>query len=131
MPLDNLQPRLQRAIVERVGKLAEPAADARDHTTFAQFAPFDVALGPRRPPDIGPETEHRFRWHFEPVQRARRHAKVLHLSRLQRKLRSIPGSEERPARGRDDRALRSRVTAPQRWRPSADAVPEKTSRPKH
>ena len=53
----NLEFRLERGIIQRVGNLAQTAADIRNNAAFAQFAPDDETFPARCLTDVFPETE--------------------------------------------------------------------------
>ena len=55
--LDDIEPRGHRRLVERVGQLAQTAADVGNEAALAQLATFDKAAAPRRPADLTPEAE--------------------------------------------------------------------------
>ncbi len=71
MPLVDMQALAQRRIVNRIGQLAQAAADRRHQAAFAQFAPGGEPTPARGPAQLPPETEGGANRHFDPVQRPR------------------------------------------------------------
>src|SRR5438876_10349929 len=55
--LDDLETGGKGRFIERIGELAEAAADAGDEATLAQFATPDEASGLRRAANLAPEAE--------------------------------------------------------------------------
>ncbi len=117
VPLDDLATCRQRRVVERVGKLAEAAADRRHHAALAQHAAVDVAAGGCRASHLPPEAEHGARRQLQPVERGGRAAQVLHLAHLQAALGEAevrPQLADRLGRDVDERAGVRRLREPAR-----------------
>jgi hypothetical protein len=81
---NNLEIRLQCGVVERVGKLAQTAADVWNDTAFAQFATFDESAPARRSADLLPKTENAACGNFQSVNAANCQTKIMDFSRHQK-----------------------------------------------
>ena len=83
MALDDPAARLERGVVERVGELAEPAADRRHHAALLQHAAGDVAARGDRGAEMTPDAEHRPRGNDQTVEGAAGDAQILDLAELE------------------------------------------------
>lgn len=102
VPFDDLAAGVERGVIERVRKLAEATAGARNHAPFAQLAAGRESAPPRRPRHVRPEAEHLTGGKDAAVQARRRKAQVLHLAGLQQQLLRSGARIERATRFRDD-----------------------------
>ncbi len=80
MALDNVEADIHGRFIERVGQLAQAAADAGDEAALAQFAALDEAATLRRAADLAPEAEQAAGRNLDAVEMAERPAQIVDLS---------------------------------------------------
>src|SRR5437868_12501753 len=106
--LDDLHSGAVRDARNRVGQLADPAADRGDHAPAAKLAAEDIAFAPGRPSRCIPEAEHFAGIKQDAVNRGYSDAQVLDLAefelllaRLARRVDRVLVAAERTGVGRD------------------------------
>jgi hypothetical protein len=98
MPFLYCEPCLNRSVIEGVGELAEPTANARYDAAFANLASTSESVDPSRVSNLGPETEDAISRDLEGIQPAKRDSQVMHFPGFKREIQWIAARPEHTLR---------------------------------